>query len=62
VIRVVRAGNRWTWQMIDAAGRVLVYTSETWPCDFSAFAAAKAYRTAFWAVAETVDHRMGACI
>lgn len=62
MIEVIRAGNRWTWRMIGACGAVLVYTAETWPCDFSAFAAAKAYRAAFWAMASQVDHCMGACI
>ena len=62
MIEVVMVGNRWTWRMIDFAGRALVYVEETWPCDFTAFAAAKAYRTAFWAMASTVDHRTGACI
>ena len=62
MIEVLPWGNRWTWRMIGFDGAVLVYTSETWPCDFSAFAAAKAYRTAFWAMACQVDHRMGACI
>lgn len=62
MIEVVPAGNRWTGRMIDAAGAVLVYTAETFTCDFSAFAAAKAYRTAFWAMACQIDHRMGACI
>ncbi len=62
MIEVVPHGNGYTWRMIDFVGRVLVYTAETFPCTFSAFAAAKAYRTAFWAMACQIDHRMGACI
>lgn len=62
MIEVVPAGSRWTWRMIDAEGRAIVYTDESWPSGFDAFAAAKAYRTAFWAMACAVDHRMGACI
>lgn len=54
-------GNRWAWRMICAAGRTLVYTAETYPCDFSAYAAAKAYRAAFWDMAWAIDARMGAC-
>ena len=48
--------------MIGADSAALAYTADTYPCDLSAFAAAKAYRTAFWAMACAVDHRMGACI
>ena len=62
MIEVIPAGNRWTWRMICAAGRTLVYTAESWPTDLEAFSAAKAYRTAFWAMACEIDHRMGACI
>lgn len=62
MIEMIAAGNRWTWRMICAAGRTLVYTDESWPTDFEAFDAAKAYRTAFWAMASQIDHRMGACI
>ena len=62
VFEVIPAGNRWTWRMICAAGRVLVYTAESWAINFEAADAAKAYRTAFWAIACQVDHRMGACI
>lgn len=62
MIEVVQQGNGYTWRMIDFVGRVPVYTAETFPCDFSAFAAAKAYRAAFWAMACQIDHRMGACI
>lgn len=62
MIEVVPAGNRWTWQMIDFVGRVIVYTSDSFATDFEAFRAAKAYRTAFWAMASRIDHRMGACV
>lgn len=62
MIEVVLVGSGWTWRMIAADRRVLVYTSDSWHTDLEAFAAAKAYRTAFWAMACTIDHRMGACI
>lgn len=62
MIEVYPHGNGWRWRMIGFDKRPLVYTDDTFPCDFSAFAAAKAYRTAFWAMACEVDHRMGACI
>ena len=29
MIEVIPAGNRWTWRMIDAEGRVIVYTDES---------------------------------
>lgn len=61
MIEVHPTGNRWTWRMICAAGRTLVRAAETFVSDAEAFAAAKAYRATFWAVAQGVDHRMGAC-
>lgn len=48
--------------MICAAGRVLVYTDESWPTDMEAADAAKSYRARFWAIACQIDHRMAACI
>lgn len=48
--------------MICAAGRVLVYTSETFDDDGQAAEAAKDYRRRFWAVADQVDHRMARCV
>lgn len=62
MFEVIPSGNRWTWRLICAAGRVLVYTRETFETDFAAAAAAKAYRSGFWAMADRVDHRMGACV
>lgn len=62
MFEVIQAGNRWTWQMICSAGRVLVYTDETFDDDGQAAEAAKAYRVRFWAVADQVDHRMARCI
>lgn len=62
MFEVIQAGNRWTWQMICSAGRVLAYTSETYDDDGQAAEAAKTYRRNFWAVADQVDHRMGRCI
>ena len=48
--------------MICAAGRTLVYTSDTFDSDGAAAEAAKAYRVSFWRVADQVDHRMARCI
>lgn len=62
MIEVIPCGNGFTWRMICAAGRVLVYASEVFPCNPSAARAAKAYRRQFWAEADRIDHRMGACI
>lgn len=59
---VFQIGNRWTWHMICAAGRVLAYTSESWETDMEAAEAAKSYRVAFWRIADQVDHRMARCI
>lgn len=61
MIEVVPAGNRWVWQMICAAGRVLAYSMESWATDFEAADAAKAYRAAIFGSAARVDHRQGAC-
>lgn len=55
-------GNRWTWQLICAAGRALVWTDETFETDKDAAAAAKAYRASFWFVADQVDHRQARCV
>jgi hypothetical protein len=62
MISVDPVGNRWTWRMIGACGATLVYTDQTWASDLDAFAAGRAYRAAFWAMAGRIDHRMGACI
>lgn len=62
MFEVVQAGNRWTWRMICAAGRVLVYTADSWPSMGEAAEEAKAYRAGFWRVADQVDHRMARCI
>lgn len=62
MIEVVRIGNRWTWVMLCALGRVLVTTDETFPTDVAANDAAKRYRSTFWAIADAVDYRMARCI
>lgn len=62
MIEVLPTGNRWTWQLIGFCGRVLVYTDETFECDHTAASAAKTYRSAFWALADSIDHRMARCI
>lgn len=62
MIEVVSHGNGFRWTMICAAGRVLAHATETFPCINSAAKAAKQYRSRFWAVADSVDHRMARCI
>jgi hypothetical protein len=62
MIEVVQDGHEFAWRMICAAGRTLVESPERFPCDFTAFAAARRWRTDFWARADQVDHRMGACL
>ncbi len=62
MIEVIRHGNAWVWRMISDAGRVLAYGDATFPCDMSAADAARAYRSAFWATACRIDHRMAACV
>jgi hypothetical protein len=62
MIEVLPHGNGWRWQMISFCGRILVAPSELFPCDMSAWLAAKSYRSTFWRIADEIDHRMGACI
>jgi hypothetical protein len=62
MFEVLMIGNRWTWRLICAAGRILVYTAETFETDHEAAEAAKAYRRGFWFVADQIDHRMARCI
>lgn len=62
MIEVVKIGDRWTWTMICPAGRVLVYTPALFASDHEAAEAAKAYRTAIWALADRVDHRQARAI
>lgn len=47
----------WFWMMISADGRALVWSTHSFPSQKIAFEAARAYRTAFWAKAERIDHR-----
>lgn len=62
MIEVVPHGNGFRWTMIGFCGRVLAYALETFPCIDSAARAAKEYRSRFWAMADSVDHRMARCI
>lgn len=62
MIEVVRLADGWTWVMICALGRVLVYTAERWPRDIDAAEDARAYRAGFWAVADLIDHRQARAI
>ncbi|APZ81821.1 hypothetical protein vBEliSR6L_56 [Erythrobacter phage vB_EliS_R6L] len=62
MIELVAVGNRWTWTLICPLGRVLVYTPASWPSDLEAADAAKAYRAAFWALADQIDHRQARAI
>lgn len=52
---VVPVGERFTWRIISACGRPLVYTDETYASDFAAAAAAKEARAGMAARAERVD-------
>lgn len=62
MIEVIPSGNGFVWCMICAAGRVLAYSTDVFPCITTAAEAAKAYRTAFWTIADEIDHRMARCI
>lgn len=62
MIEVIQHGNGFAWRMICALGRILAYSTETFPCITSAADAAKAYRREFWAIADQIDHRMARCI
>jgi len=62
MIEVLRIGDGWTWTLICPAGRIIVYTSERFPTDREANDDAKAYRAAFWAVSDQIDHRQALCI
>lgn len=62
MIEVVPQGNGFAWRMICSIGRILAYSTETFPCIMSAAESAKAYRREFWAMADRIDHRMGRCI
>lgn len=55
-------GRGWTWTLICALGRVLVYTDQRYPTILDAAEGGKAYRVAFWAVADCVDHRQARAI
>lgn len=62
MIEVALSGNRWTWTLIGVCGRPLVWSPDSWPTIDEAAAAAKAYRAAFWAVADAIDHRQARAI
>lgn len=62
MFEVVPAGDRWTYRLICAAGRVLVYTAETFDSDNAAANAAKAYRSDFWALSDRIDHRQARAV
>lgn len=55
-------GRGWTWTLICPLGRVLVYTSERYPSILDAAEGGKAYRVAFWAIADRIDHRQARCV
>ena len=62
MIEVIETAGGWTWRLICAAGRVLVYSGKTFATNFEAAYAAKAYRSGFWAVADGVDNRQARSI
>ncbi len=62
MIEVYLCGNRWAWAMIGFCGRRIVYGPERFDSDHAAAEAARAYRAAFWAVADAIDHRQARAI
>lgn len=62
MIEVYLCGNRWAWALIGICGRRLVYNDQRFDSDLAAAAAAKAYRAAFWALADAIDHRQARAI
>lgn len=62
MFEVIPHGNRWTYRLIAFCGRVLVYTDETYETDLAAAAAARAYRSAFWYIADRIDHRQARAV
>jgi hypothetical protein len=62
VIEVIPHNEGWRWRWISALGRTLVETFDTHPCHFSAWNAAKLFRTTFWAISDGIDHRQARCI
>lgn len=62
MIEVLLVGDGWTWTMLCPAGRIIVYTTARYATDGQANDAAKAYRAAFWAIADQIDHRQARCI
>ena len=48
-------GDRFTWALLGACGRALVYSGQTYPCTFSAAAAAKEARGRLCEAARAVD-------
>lgn len=61
-VRWADDGKGWTWFLMCARGRDLVYTSERYPSILAAAEGAKAYRVAFWAIADQIDHRQARCV
>lgn len=62
MIEVVRLEAGWGWTLICPAGRILVYSHEAVPSPMEANALAKAWRAAFWALADEIDHRQARCV
>lgn len=52
---VIPAGDSFTWRIIGADGRPLVYTDKQYPSDFAAADAAKIARETFAQRAKMVD-------
>lgn len=48
--------------MIAFCGRRIVYGPERFDSDHAAAEAARAYRAAFWALADAIDHRQARAI
>lgn len=56
---VIPSGTGFTWRLIGACGRALVYSQDSYPSDFDAAQAAKDARAGFLGRALSVDGRAG---
>lgn len=62
MIEVFQAGDRWGWSLIGFCGRPLVWSPDRFDSDLAAAEAARSYRSAFWRVADDIDHRQARAI
>lgn len=62
MIEVIWCGQAWRWSMIADSGRRIVWSDQPFESDHAAAEAARAYRAAFWALADAIDHRQARAI